>query len=392
MTTRLLAGAEQGRVGLAEHRAIHGRPRYVDRQQLIASCRNTRLLGRGGAAFPVAAKLAAMPESAGLQVVVNGAEGETASWKDRTLMRSVPHLVLDGVELVTAALGAAAVTIVVEDDDARGSLRAALAERPGGIAMTVLAGPGRFTGGEAGALVNHVEGRAPLPAGRGILQTVRGVGGAPTFVGNVETFAQVAVLCELGDREFASIGSPDEPGTTLVTLWGDVEMSGVVEVPSGVAVASLLGRGPGPVLVGGFHGTWLRDVDDLRLCRPALAAAGVPLGAGVIAKLPSEACALAELAAVTTTLAAASAGQCGPCTFGLPALARDVDALLHGAAAEATARRHAATVRGACAHPGIAARCVTSGLTVLAEEVAAHARGGCGRPYLGVIPVREVKS
>jgi NADH:ubiquinone oxidoreductase subunit F (NADH-binding) len=104
-----------------------------------------------------------------------------------------------------------------------------------------------------------------------------------------------------------------------------------------------------------------------------------------------DACALGEVARVTAWLAAQSAGQCGPCRFGLPALAQDVQAIWSGAPRGVEAAlRHARMVdgRGACAHPDGAARFVASALHLLQDETAAHQRGGgCGRPVVGLLPV-----
>ncbi len=101
-------------------------------------------------------------------------------------------------------------------------------------------------------------------------------------------------------------------------------------------------------------------------------------------------CALGELSRVTDWLAAQSARQCGPCRFGLPALAADVRALAQGIpSGRDNAVRHAGTVdgRGACAHPDGTARFVRSALHVLTDELDAHRAGGCGRPVLGRLPV-----
>jgi NADH:ubiquinone oxidoreductase subunit F (NADH-binding) len=143
------------------------------------------------------------------------------------------------------------------------------------------------------------------------------------------------------------------------------------------------------VLVGGYHGTWIRDSGDLVVTRPALRAARTPLNAGVLARLPHESCALRELASVVAWLAGQSAGQCGPCYFGLPLLAHTLAQLAAGAPLEAHARGRAELLRGrgACAHPDGVATFVDSALDVLAPEIADHrTHGHCGRQYLGALP------
>jgi NADH:ubiquinone oxidoreductase subunit F (NADH-binding) len=399
-SARLLAGVTHGvRADLAVHRTMHGGQQHRTQAVLVAETAAARMLGRGGAAFPVSTKLAAMRTGSSVQVVVNGSESEPASHKDRTLMRLVPHLVIDGALLVARALRSRRITVAVHDPAAHASLEQALHERrrsePHPERVVVRLQRARFVGGEVRAVLTGLEGGAAVPPGRRTLPTVRGLHGAPTFASNVETFAQIALLVSLGVRRYAEVGDPEEPGTTLLTLLGDVPASGVVEVPTGLPLGALLpGGAAGPVLVGGYHGHWVSDPSDLRVTRPPLRSAGVPLNAGVVARLPEAGCALAEVAAVASWLAAQSAGQCGPCLFGTHAVAQDVAALLRGRPAhDVTARLRGLVRRGACAHPDGTAAFVGSALATMAGELDVHGeRGGCGRPYLGVLPLDGLRS
>jgi NADH:ubiquinone oxidoreductase subunit F (NADH-binding) len=140
------------------------------------------------------------------------------------------------------------------------------------------------------------------------------------------------------------------------------------------------------VVVGGYHGSWLAPDPNLRLSRAGLAAAGGTLGAGVLIFVGDQTCPLAELARVTGWLAGQSVRQCGPCTFGLPAIAAELSWLMSGAGNPANADRLAGVVtgRGACAHPDGVARFVRSGLAVLPGELQVHrAYGSCRRSDLG---------
>lgn len=392
-SSRLLAGVAGGaRADLPTHRRHHPQPGYRSQRALADDAAAVRLLGRGGAAFPVATKLLAVSPGPSVEVVVNGSESEPASLKDRTLMTLAPHLVLDGALLVARALGTRQVTIAVHDRSAHDSLVRALGERlasePHRERVAVVVQPGRFVAGEVRAVLNGLAGRAAVPSGRRVHASERGLNGAPTFASNVETFAQLALLVSTGPRGYAGVGDPAEPGTSLLTLLGDVPHPGVVEVPTGLPLDALLPGEGGPVLVGGYHGTWVRAAHGLSVSRPALRAAGVPLNAGVVARIPVSGCPLAEVVAVSSWLAAQSAGQCGPCLFGTAAVARDVAALLDGwPAPDVATRLHALVGRGACAHPDGTAAFVASALAAMPDEIAAHARGGCGRPYLGVLPL-----
>lgn len=202
------------------------------------------------------------------------------------------------------------------------------------------------------------------------------------------------MLARLGPARFAETGLHAEPGTTLLTIGGAVGRPGVVEVPIGTPLAIVLdaaaARNPSAVLVGGYHGAWLPPQEGITLSRQGIRAAGGRFGAGVVLTLDQTTCELGEVVRVTRWLAAQSSQQCGPCRFGLPALADDVTALWHGeptALGRAIGHAQVVTGRGACTHPDGAAGFVTSGLRAMGAEIEAHRRGGCGRPVRGLLPV-----
>lgn len=386
---RLLAGLDRvERLDLKAHLAVHGPLPPADLDRLLAQVDTARLAGRGGAGFPFATKLRSL--AAGPRhIVVNGSESEPASRKDRTLLRRSPHLVLDGALAVARATGARRVTVAVHDAAAAASVRAALAERDDGRHVRVRTIAGGFVSGEARAIVRALDGGPALPTGRRTPSTTSG-----TFLSNVETFAQLAVLLRLGPHRFGETGTRTEPGTTLLTLGGAVGRPGVVEIPIGtplgIVFAAAHAAPPQAVVIGGYHGGWVTPVAGLQLSREGMAAAGGSFGAGVLLVVDGATCPLGELARVTGWLAGESAKQCGPCRFGLPALARDVAAIASGQRAVGAAFGHARVIdgRGACAHPDGAARFVTSGLHLLQDEVGRHlAHGGCGRPVLGRLPL-----
>lgn len=395
-TARLLAGTSGGRLDLARHREVHGAPHPYDAHRLGGALDAVRLLGRGGAAFPVATKLRGTPVGGRTHVLVNGSEGEPASHKDRILMQLAPHLVLDGALSVARALHTKRVTVAVQDVEAHASLALAVRERTDARRVRVVHQDHGYVGGEVRAVTRAVSGGSALPPGRRVLPTVHGIDGQPTFASNVETFAHIGLLLSLGVDQFASVGAADEPGTTLLTMIGDLphaalRRGAVVEVPTGLPLSALVGPEPGPVLVGGYHGTWSDGPGELVVSRPALRAARVPLNAGVLARLPRDTCALGEVTRVAEWLADQSAGQCGPCFFGLPTLAGTLHRLAAGAPVLEDARVRARLLpgRGACSHPDGATTFVLSALDVLGEEIAAHrAHGHCGRSLLGVLPVR----
>ena len=366
-------------------------PRLLGRDQLVRDVATVGLLGRGGAAFPVAAKLRAMPRRRAATVVVNGSESEPASYKDRILMRHSPHLIVDGALVVAHALRARRVLIAVNDGPAAAALHRAVGNRSDARSVRIAGTGGRFAGGEARAVLRALGGGPAIAPGRRVLPSDRGYRGTPTFLSNVETFAQIGLLAALGPRAYAETGIADEPGTTVLTVTGAVGRPGVIEVPHGTPLSMLLcevGAAPGSsILLGGYHGSWWTGDPSVPLNRPILKAAGATLGAGVVCVLGHETCPLAELAQVTGYLASESAGQCGPCMFGLPALAHDLRRLLgghHSAASDLRRRLPVVPGRGACAHPDGTARFVESGMRAFVADIERHrTAGSCGRPMLG---------
>ena len=387
-TPRLLAGldraARMDRVDLALHHDLHGSLPQIDRSGLQDLTEAVGLRGRGGAGFPVSAKLASLPRRT-YAVVVNGSESEPASHKDRALLTGVPHLVLDGAVATATAVGARLAVVAVHDPDAAASVQAALAERSDPVRIELAMTPGEFVGGEARALLRGLSGGPALPPGRRVLPSHSGLASRPTFLSNAETFAQIAILVRYGAHRYAETGLPAEPGTQLLTLSGLVARPGVLETPVGVPLDVVLraaGAVPGPILLGGYHGRWLTGPNHLSLSRLP---GPLPVAAGVVVALGEETCPLGETYRVAQWLTARSAGQCGPCVFGLPAVTEQLGRVLRGEPADV--RRPLSMVRGACAHPDGVVRFVGSALDAFADDIHAHRTGGCRRAVTGVLPI-----
>ncbi|MFI9046696.1 NADH-ubiquinone oxidoreductase-F iron-sulfur binding region domain-containing protein [Streptomyces sp. NPDC053427] len=398
---RLLAGLDEApRLDRVAHLARHGGPPRLTAQELVALAEDTDLRGRGGAGFPFARKLTAvldgMRRSDGrAAVVVNGSEGEPSCLKDTALLLHVPHLVLDGALLAAEALGAQEVAVGVTRSDVAHSVQRAIDERgPVRPALRVTLLTERFVTGEGSAMTSGLGGGPGLPSGRKVRSSERGLNGVPTLLSNTETFAQLAVAARLGALGYRTAGLPAEPGTLLLTVAGNR----VVEAPYGVPLARVLAlcgldQGQG-VLIGGYHGTFISPADaaTATLSRAALATHDAVLGAGAVLPLPYDTCPAGETVRVARWMAAESAGQCGPCVLGLPALADQLDRAVRGGGETALqavqARMRAVEKRGACSHPDGTARFVASALAAFPEEFERHARGfGCGRPVTGALPV-----
>ena len=389
--------------GLADHLALHGPvvipsgddPAWsaVLRTEVAAA----GLVGRGGGGFPAAAKWDSVLRSNRRPVVVvNAMEGEPASAKDRALLAWSPHLVLDGAELVAALSGARSVVVCVADDrdDSARAVQRAVSERQragSSRSLAVRRPPARYVTGEESALASWLEREDARPVLRVDKSVPLRVGRRPVLLHNAETLAQVALIARHGAAWFRQLGTDDAPGTTLVTVSGAVRIPGVVEVELGTPVDDVVQHcGPtGPLsgyLLGGYGGAWLApELGSTPLAPAPLARAGATLGVGIVVALPTTSCGIAETARIARWMAGESAGQCGPCVFGLPAIADDLELLAVGRSdadvlSRIDERSRSVVGRGACRHPDGVARMVRSALEVFAADAAAHA---AGRPCAG---------
>ena len=409
----LAAWHENGRADIVSHLAVHGPlplPRRADRawgDRLVEAVSAAGLTGRGGGGFPTARKLqVARVGHRHPLLVVNAMEGEPASQKDRALLSGASHLVLDGADIVAAAIGSREIAVCVADDrqDSGDAVRSALAERSGAglghLPVNVFQPPGRYVTGEESALVAWLAGKPAHPQFRATKGTPLTIKRRPVLVHSAETLAHVALIARHGPEWFRSVGHPDAPGTCLVTVSGPVAKPGVCEVEVGTPVAVILERAElvapiGAVVVGGYGGTWLRSgLLNTPYAPGPLRAVGGTMGAGILAAIPASSCGVAETARVATYMANESAGQCGPCVFGLHAVAHDLVQLARGENDSHTLDRlrHRLGLvegRGACGHPDGVVRFVRSALEVFARDFAEHARH---RPCAGwnrraVLPV-----
>jgi NADH:ubiquinone oxidoreductase subunit F (NADH-binding) len=389
---------------LAAHLWRHGPVPYRgDAGALVGDVRAAGLTGRGGAAFPVHRKLAAVAAAhPGRAIVVgNAAEGEPASHKDEALLSAAPHLVLDGLQLAAEAVGARRAVLYIRADlRERTRLDTQMPERYANrldrVAVEIVSAPARFLAGEESALASLVSGGRAVPRFTPPRVFERGVDGCPTLVQNVETLAHLALIARYGPAWFRALGTADEPGTMLCTLRQADGSASVAEAAIGAPLAGLLDlRAVSAVLVGGYHGAWVTaaQASALALSNAALRPAGAFTGAGVLAALPADRCGLVESARVVRYLALESAGQCGPCLNGLPSIAAAMAELAGGRPGRhvlTDLTRWAGLVegRGACHHPDGTVRFLRSTLRIFAAEVRQHQQGRCSAAsYLPFLPV-----
>ncbi len=396
--TRLLGGpALRGAPeSLDDHVARLGPvPRAWANGDVIATLEASGLLGRGGAGFPVGRKWRAMAQrpAGRAVVVVNGAEGEPPSAKDRALMTERPHLVLDGAVLAAEAVGADEIIVYIGTEHARAVavMTAAIAERRSQIRrpIRVVEAPIGYVAGEATAAVHYINEADARPTTTPPRMSVKGVGGHPTLVQNVESLAAAALIARHGDDWWRSAGRLVSKGTALVTVSGAVADGGVREIELGTTVGEVLEAAGGrrdtvtAVILGGYFGTWA-PVDaawDLPLDPVDMRNAGLTFGCGIVGALGRGTCGVAATSDIIGFLARESAGQCGPCLYGLAALADATRRIAQGAP-EARDLDHIdrwmgmVAGRGACHHPDGAIQMLASAFTTFSEDIAYHVRTG----------------
>ena len=395
---RLLAGPPPGHPpeNHREHLARLGPLPLEDaRRDLVASLEASGLLGRGGAGFPVGRKWRAMADrSHGRAVVVaNGAEGEPASFKDRVLMASRPHLVIDGAILAAEAVGADEIVFYIGEEHAAAvaAMSRALAERRDEIRhpARIVEAPVGYVAGEATAAVNFINTGKALPTTTPPRMSERGVAGRPTLVQNVESLAYAALIARFGEHWYRSAGRLMSRGTGLVTVTGAARDQGVREIELGTTIGEVAAEAGAreadtrAVVLGGYFGTWASAADawSMPLDPVVMKSAGLTFGCGIVGLLPIDACGVSATARIMGFLAKESAAQCGPCRFGLGALGAVTARVAQGrAGADDLDRIEQLTAvtggRGACHHPDGAVQLMTSALNVFGDEFRHHARTG----------------
>ncbi len=414
---RLLAGLDPPitSVGLDQHLERWGRLPALGSASILDELDRSGLRGHGGAWFPVGTKWRSVKRSVTKRpvIVANGAEGEPASGKDRLLLDRLPHLVLDGATV--AAIGVDASRVIVHVPAARiPMIRSAIDERRrfglDSVDMEIVEAPDRFLAGQESAAVNTINNRNPgLPSFTGI-RTIRewGVGGRPTLVQNVESLAHVALIARFGADWFRRVGTPESPGTALLTVTGLWPEPRIIEAPLGLPLQQVLGLSTADaglfqgLLLGGYGGGWMPMADAMvmPLTEEEAREHGSSIGPGVVALLPSQVCSLSEVSRVVSYLESQAAGQCGPCVNGLAGLAHSMERLafhpssLRGGPSPILAHCDLIEGRGACRHPDGVTRFVRSALRVFSDHVASHLhRGPCrGQigPFLPIPTVRRI--
>ena len=313
--------------------------RSMDRTAALKVVEDSGLQGRGGAYFPMARKWAsAIQQGRPVALIVNAEEGEPGVFKDRAVLCRRPNRFLEGLAIAVHAL-APAVTIVFINGEARAA-RAALESALAGSRLfhdppIIIPGGGGYVLGEETTLINAIEGRKPVPRLRPPYPVEAGLFGMPTVVNNVESLANLSLIFRDGVAQFRAHGTPDAPGTKLLSLSGRVKRPGLYEVDLGTSLATALQLAGGAaegelkaVLAGGPSGGFLPPNEfGLSLLPGLMHPTGAVTGSGGMVALDSSSDIRNAALAMATFNRVESCGKCTPCREGT---ARAADSLANG--------------------------------------------------------------
>lgn len=383
--------------GKALFAALGSSPRAV-----IEEVKRSGLRGRGGAGFPTGEKWEAVRSDPCPTkfVVCNAADGEPGTFKDRWILRHNPYQVLEGMAIAAHAVGADRAFLAIKAAyrlEIR-AVRRALAEMRGSnmlgpVRIEIVQGPDEYLFGDEKALLEVIEGNAPLPRilppyQVGLFATKGSTN--PTAVNNVETLANVPHVIAEGPDRFRSFGTESSPGTMVFTLCGDVRRPGVYELPLGTPLRTLLydiGGGPpgGSVVKAVFPGasdTILSPEQfDTPLDYDSMRAAGSGLGSAGFVVYDESACVVGATLRFSRFLHVESCAQCPACKHGSEEITECLERIELGEGSEAdveTALARCLTVTGGqrCALPTGESLLVQSAIQLFGGEFREH----LGRP------------
>jgi NADH-quinone oxidoreductase subunit F len=327
-------------------------------EQVVAEVKASALRGRGGAGFPTGLKWSFMPRQFPGQkyLVCNSDEGEPGTCKDRDLLAYNPHIVIEGMIIAGYAMGATVgynyihgeifevyerFEEALEEARAAGYLGANILGSGFGFQLHAFHGFGAYICGEETALLESLEGKKGQPRFKPPFPASFGLYGKPTTINNTETFAAVPWIINNGAQAYLEVGKPNNGGTKIFSVVGDVEHPGNFEVPLGTPFHTLLelaggvrkGRKLKAVIPGGSSAPVLpaNIMMDCTMDYDSIAKAGSMLGSGAVIVMDDSRCMVRSLLRLSYFYQHESCGQCTPCREGTGWLWRMVDRIEHGA-------------------------------------------------------------
>ena len=324
--------------------------------QVIACVKESGLRGRGGAGFPTGLKWSFMPRLFNGQkyLVCNSDEGEPGTCKDRDILEFNPHIVIEGMAIAAYAMGISVgynyihgeifqtyerFEAALDEARAAGFLGDRILGSEFSFQLHAAHGFGAYICGEETALLESLEGKKGQPRFKPPFPASYGVYGKPTTINNTETFAAVPWIIRNGGAAYLACGKPNNGGTKIFSVSGDVVLPGNYEVPMGTPFAKLL------ELAGGVQGGALKAVIpggssapvlpaaimmDITMDYDAIAKAGSMLGSGAVIVMNDTRCMVKSLQRLSAFYMHESCGQCTPCREGTGWLSRMVDRIETG--------------------------------------------------------------
>ncbi len=326
-------------------------------EQVVAEVKASGLRGRGGAGFPTGLKWSFMPRQypGAKYLVCNSDEGEPGTCKDRDLLLYNPHMVIEGMVIAAYAMGIAVgynyihgeifevyerFEEVLREAREAGYLGNGILGTGFNFQLHAAHGFGAYICGEETALLESLEGKKGQPRFKPPFPASYGLYGKPTTINNTETFAAVPWIINNGGQAYLDIGKPNNGGTKIFSMVGDVELPGNYEVPLGTPFAKVLelaggvrkGRKLKAVIPGGSSAPVLpaQIMMDLTMDYDAIAKAGSMLGSGAVIVMDDSRCMVRSLLRLSYFYQHESCGQCTPCREGTGWLWRMVDRIEHG--------------------------------------------------------------
>ena len=332
-------------------------PRGMTPEQVVAEVKASGLRGRGGAGFPTGLKWSFMPRQFPGQKyrVCNSDEGEPGTCKDRDILMFNPHIVIEGMVIAAYAMGVSVgynyihgeifdayerFELALEEARAAGYLGDKILGSGVNFQLHASHGFGAYICGEETALLESLEGKKGQPRFKPPFPASYGLYGKPTTINNTETFAAVPWIIRHGAHPYLEVGKPNNGGTKIFSVVGDVQRPGNFEVPLGTPFAKLLelaggvrpGRTLKAVIPGGSSAPVLPAaiMMDTTMDYDAIAKAGSMLGSGAVIVMDDSRCMVESLLRLSYFYMHESCGQCTPCREGTGWLWRMVDRIEHG--------------------------------------------------------------
>ena len=311
---------------------------------MIAELEKSGLRGRGGAGFPTGLKWSFVAKAAGTKkyVVCNADESEPGTFKDRLILEGDPFSILEAMTIAGYAVGADEGYIYVRGEYALAQERLEQRHPPGArvwlpgrksslaaafnFDIHIHSGAGAYICGEETALIESIEGKRGEPRIRPPYPTTHGLWGKPTLVNNVETLANVPPILRNGPAWYQNFGTPSSPGTKVYTILGNVNVTGLIEVPMGITLREVIaiyarGMKNGATFklaqTGGSSGSIIpASLQDTPMDFDSFNRAGVSLGSGALLICDEDTCVVDLAKVLLNFFRRESCGKCTPCRIG----------------------------------------------------------------------------